>query len=65
VFDEAIRAFALRYADQVSSDYAAFTQAVASGRLAGGEVPNDAERFHEIMRNPMAAQAALGAQTTP
>jgi uncharacterized protein (DUF2252 family) len=65
VFDEAIRAFALRYADQVSSDYAAFTEAVASGRLAGGEVPNDAERFHEIMRNPMAAQAALGAQTTP
>ena len=65
VFDEAIRAFALRYADQVSSDYAAFTEAVASGRLAGGAVPNDAERFHEIMRNPMAAQAALGAQTTP
>ena len=64
-FDEAIRAFALRYADQVSSDYAAFTAAVASGRLAGGEVVSDAARFQEIMRNPMAAHAALGSQATP
>ncbi len=59
VFDEAIRTFALRYADQVSSDYAAFTAAVASGRLASGEVISDAVRYQEIMRNPLAAQAAL------
>ena len=65
VFDEAIRSFALCYADQVSSDYTAFTEAVASGRLARGDVESDAERFREIMRNPLAAHAALEAQTTP
>jgi uncharacterized protein (DUF2252 family) len=65
VFDEAIRTFALGYADQVSSDYAAFTAAVASGRLAGGEVGADAESLREIMRNPLAAHAALESQATP
>jgi len=65
VFDEAIRTFALDYADQVSSDYAVFSAAVASGRLAGGDVEADAERFREIMRNPLAADAALASQTTP
>jgi hypothetical protein len=64
VFDEAIRAFALRYADQVSSDYAAFTAAIASGRLASGNVEGDAEHFREIMRNPMAAHAAITARAT-
>jgi uncharacterized protein (DUF2252 family) len=64
VFDEAIRTFALRYADQVSSDYAAFTAAIASGRLASGAVEGDAEHFREIMRNPMAAHAAITARAT-
>jgi uncharacterized protein (DUF2252 family) len=36
-FDEAIRKFALAYADQVDSDFAEFTQAVASGRLASAD----------------------------
>ncbi len=64
VFDEAIRSFALLYADQVSSDYAAFTAAIASGRLASGDVEGDAEHFREIMRNPMAAHAAITARAT-
>ena len=58
-FDEAIRAFALTYADQVSSDFEAFTAAVSSGRLASGAVSEDSEHFKEIMRNPLMARAAV------
>ena len=57
-FDEAIRAFALAYADQVASDFAQFTAAVSSGRLSGQAVPTDSEHFKAIMRNPLMAQGA-------
>ena len=54
-FEEAIRSFALAYADQVEIDFAAFREAIASGRLASGETSADSERFRELMRNPLAA----------
>ena len=60
-FDDAIRAFSLAYADQVSSDYAAFTEAVASGRLAGGPMPTDPEHFARLMRDPMQVHQAMSA----
>ena len=62
-FDEAIRAFSLAYADQVSSDFAEFTAAVSSGRLSGQAVPTDSEHFKAIMRNPLMAQP--GANPAP
>lgn len=54
-FEEAIEAFSLAYADQVDADYAAFQEAVASGRLASGETRTDTEHFRERMRNPTGA----------
>lgn len=63
-FDEAIRAFSLAYADQVVSDYAEFTAAVSSGRLASQAVSTDSEHFKEIMRNPLMAQAGAPAGST-
>ena len=55
-FDQAIRAFALDYAEQVASDFTKFTDAVASGRLASEVVSTDSEHFKAIMRNPLLAQ---------
>lgn len=63
-FDEAIRTFSLAYAEQVTSDYAAFTAAVASGRLEGGGASTDAEQFHAILRNPLQAHEAATAHST-
>lgn len=51
-FDDAIRGFALTYADQVAVDFAAFQEAIASGRLVSGETATDAEHFRELLRNP-------------
>ena len=56
-FDEAIRGFSLAYADQVASDFDAFTAAVASGRLSNDVVSTDSEHFKNMMRNPLQAQA--------
>ncbi|MEY3732868.1 MAG: hypothetical protein RL347_227 [Actinomycetota bacterium] len=53
-FDNAIRDFARSYADQVASDYAEFTDAVAAGRLASEEASTDAEHFRTLMRDPTA-----------
>ena len=53
-FDDAIMSFSLAYADQVSSDYAAFQEAVASGRLVSGETTTDSDGFRELLRNPVA-----------
>ena len=64
-FDEAIRTFSLNYADQVTSDYAAFQAALADGRLASGDVMSDSTHFQNIMRNPLAAAAALTPGTSP
>ena len=58
-FDDAIRAFSLAYADQVSEDFAAFTEAVASRRLAGGAMPTDPEHFARLMRDPLQAHQAM------
>lgn len=58
-FDEAIREFALVYADQVVDDYAAFTAAVESGRLADGPMPEDPEHYKALMRNPLLAQVKM------
>lgn len=54
VFEEAIRSFALSYADQVEIDFAAFREAIASGRLISGETATDSEHFRELLRNPLA-----------
>lgn len=51
-FDEAMGAFGASYADQVSVDFVAFQEAVASGQLAGGETNQDIESYRTIMRNP-------------
>ena len=51
-FDEAMGAFGASYADQVSVDFVAFQEAVASGQLAGGETNHDIESYRTIMRNP-------------
>jgi delta-aminolevulinic acid dehydratase/porphobilinogen synthase len=53
-FDDAIMSFSLAYADQVSSDYAAFQEAVASGRLVSGDTTTDSDGFRELLRNPVA-----------
>ena len=58
-FDDAIRAFSLAYSDQVSQDFAAFTEAVASGRLASGAMPTDPEHFTRLMRDPLQAHQAM------
>jgi uncharacterized protein (DUF2252 family) len=60
-FDEAIRAFSVDYSQQVTSDYAAFQAAIASGRLASGEITTDSAHFQAMMRNPLAAHAAATA----
>jgi uncharacterized protein (DUF2252 family) len=57
-FDEAIRSFALDYAEQVGSDYAAFSDAVASGRLASSTEFTDTEQIKIMMRDPLKAHAA-------
>ncbi len=55
-FDDAIRAFSLSYADQVTRDFAEFTAAVSSGRLSNDVLPTDSEHFKAVMRNPLLAQ---------
>ena len=60
-FDTAIRDFSLAYADQVASDFDAFTAAVASGRLSNEPVETDSEHFKSMMRNPLQAHAAMTA----
>jgi uncharacterized protein (DUF2252 family) len=54
-FDDALGVFSSTYADQVEIDYAAFRDAVASGRLAGGAASADIERYRAILRNPLQA----------
>lgn len=51
-FDRAIEEFSVEYALQAERDYAAFQDAVASGRLAGGESPSDLSYWHDLMLNP-------------
>ena len=51
-FDEAIRDFSLAYAGQVSEDFAAFTDAVASGRLANASTPIAGPSFQELVSSP-------------
>lgn len=51
-FDRAIEEFGVEYASQAEADYAAFQDAVASGRLAGGESPSDMAYWHGLMQNP-------------
>lgn len=53
-FEDAIRSFALSYADQVNVDYAAFTAAVASGRLVSGGPADYAERLRKLAHHPIA-----------
>ena len=50
-FDDAIRDFSLAYADQVSADFEAFTQAVASGRLANASTASG-PTFQELVSSP-------------
>lgn len=64
-FDDAIRAFSLAYADQVASDFDAFTAAMASGRLSSEAVSTDSEHFKAMMRNPLMAQAGLPQGSLP
>ena len=52
VFDEAIRDFSLAYADQVSEDFAAFSEAVAAGRLANASTPMTGPSFQELVSSP-------------
>jgi len=59
-FDEAIRAYSLSYADQVSRDFAAFTAAVSSGRLSADPVATDPEQLKAIMRSPLVMQGSMG-----
>jgi hypothetical protein len=49
-FEEAIGAFAVSYADQAQQDYAAFTSAIADGRL----------NAHEDLGGQESMQAAHG-----
>lgn len=51
-FDESIETFSLKYAETVADDYRQFQEAVASGRLAGGESSQELDRYLELMRNP-------------
>lgn len=49
-FDDAIASFSMAYADLVKQDFAAFKDAVADGRLAGGAASTELERYIEAMR---------------
>ena len=49
VFDEAIRDYALAYADQVAEDFEVFTKAVASGRLANESSAATGPSFQELV----------------
>ncbi|MBM3687012.1 MAG: DUF2252 domain-containing protein [Actinobacteria bacterium] len=66
-FDDAVRAYALSYADQVSDDFAGFTAAVSSGRLSAEPVTTDSEQLKAIMRNPLLAHGNQdqGGQASP
>lgn len=64
-FEDALRVFSLDYADQVGKDFAAFTDAVASGRLAGHAVSTDSEQFRSLMRNPLQSLPAAAPAREP
>lgn len=49
IFDEAIRDYALAYADKVAEDFEAFTKAVASGRLANESSASTGPSFQELV----------------
>jgi uncharacterized protein (DUF2252 family) len=58
-FDKAIAAFAVAYADQMESDYAEFTQAIADGHIDAGENANvTAVDMAKAVRTPPIATKA-------
>ena len=50
--DEALTAFSMAYADQVTDDFRLFQEAVASGRLVGGQASDQLEDYMQALRNP-------------
>ena len=50
--EQAITEFSMAYADQVTDDFRLFQEAVASGRLAGGQASNQLEDYMRALRNP-------------
>lgn len=58
-FEKAIADFGIAYSAQVASDFTAFRDAVASGRLVGGSASEDIERYRALLRNPMQDPAKI------
>ena len=50
--EQAITEFSMAYADQVTDDFRLFQEAVASGRLAGGQASDQLEDYMHALRNP-------------